>query len=96
MKCVLVKAITPLPSRVRCYALPPSHSIEAKQTLNDAINLAQSLCSQTAEEIECTIAWDNVDEIRRGVYLREEAAADPLEAFCVENEDADECRIYDL
>ena len=79
---------------VRCHTASPT---DAKQVLHDAIQTAEYVCADAPlDEIECAIAWDNVDEIRRGVYLREEALADPLEAFCVENEDADECRIFDL
>lgn len=48
---------------------------------------------------ECKVAWDEVEEVSRAkADLRRrlgEGDADPLEWFCQENPDTDECRVYE-
>lgn len=62
-----------------------------------AVKSAQSICFSTLDDAECTVAWDSVDEIIRGLHKRREKKIhDPLEAFCAENPDADECKIFDF
>lgn len=80
--------------KVCCRAAVPSNH-EAKQMLKEAIVQAKDIChDQKADEIECIIAWDTVDEIARGIANRE--WTDPLEQYCVEHEEEDECRMYDV
>lgn len=62
-----------------------------------AIKSAKNICMSTLDDTECTVAWDTVDEIVRGIHHRHEFdIVDPLEAFCAVNPDADECRTYDV
>lgn len=62
-----------------------------------AIKSANNICMSTLDDMECTFAWDTVDEIVRGLHHRHEFdIVDPLEAFCAVNPDADECRTYDV
>ena len=45
----------------------------------------------------CAVAWDNVEELS-AEKAHEKAKAvpeDPLEKFCSEEPDADECRVHD-
>ncbi len=78
---------------MRCRAYIPEH--DAYNLLRQALEHANVLCSQEdVDAMECIIAWDTVDEIGKGISRREEI--DPLEAYCADNEDSDECRIYDL
>lgn len=81
---------------VRSHAYVPEN--DARHLLKNAIVNAKVTCTlEDVDEIECLLAWDIVDEIERGISRREQAAAvDPLEAYCVDNEDADECRLYEL
>lgn len=68
---------------------------DARQVLKDAIQMATYLCRQEdTTEIECILAWDTVDEIGRGISKYEDV--DPLEAYCAQHQDADECRVYDV
>lgn len=47
----------------------------------------------------CKVAWDEVEEVSQAMaHLRRrlaESEGDPLEAFCQENPETDECRVYD-
>ncbi len=82
--------------RVRTHAEPP-RPIEEDVYLALAIKSARNICLSTLDDMECTFAWETVDEIIRGLHHRHEFdIVDPLEAYCVTNPDADECRIYDL
>lgn len=63
--------------------------------LQEAIVQAKQVCKdQEVDEMECLLAWDTVDEIARGIDNRE--WSDPLEQYCVEHEEEDECRVYDV
>lgn len=67
-----------------------------KHYLQQAIIHAKNICSSDllTDEFECIAAWDTVDEIARGIAIRE--SRDPLEDYCLDNPDADECRVYDV
>ncbi len=43
------------------------------------------------------MAWDTVEEISAAAEKKRKAAKeqDPLEKFCEDNADADECRVYE-
>nr|XP_010932153.1 calvin cycle protein CP12-3, chloroplastic [Elaeis guineensis] len=47
----------------------------------------------------CKVAWDEVEEVSQAMArLRRrlaESDRDPLDAFCQENPETDECRVYD-
>ena len=81
-----------------CRSHVPNHigNTDMYKILVKAIIDAKTVCSSDLliDEYECTVAWDTVDEIARGVAVRE--ARDPLEDYCAENPDADECRVYDV
>lgn len=93
MKCISIRPsrllTMPRACRVRCNPKP-------YEELYQAIVQANITCNESLDELECAIAWDIVDDINRGLLLREERSADPLENFCQSNEDADECKIYDV
>ena len=81
------------------------HQKHARQekALQDAIKDAEVACDGGSAG-ECAAAWDNVEEISAAISHKKAeeaaaaaaaAAADPLEVFCGDNPDADECRVYD-
>ncbi|ONK81876.1 uncharacterized protein A4U43_C01F33770 [Asparagus officinalis] len=47
----------------------------------------------------CRVAWDEVEEVSQAkAHLRRriaESEADPLESFCEDNPETDECRVYE-
>ncbi len=50
---------------------------------------------------DCAVAWDTVEELSAAASHKKDAAAadpatnDPLEKFCQDAPDADECRVYE-
>lgn len=74
----------------------PFEYIDYQALLRKAIVDANRVCTSDiyVDEFECMAAWDTVDEIVRGIATRN--ARDPLEDYCAENQDADECRVYDI
>lgn len=58
---------------------------------------AREACSTNATSAECAAAWDAVEELQaEASHQREnEPEKSPLEKFCDENPDADECRLYE-
>ncbi|KAI8462234.1 MAG: CP12-domain-containing protein [Monoraphidium minutum] len=72
---------------------------QPEQVLQEAIKEAEETCDGGAAG-ECAAAWDNVEEISAAISHKKTQAEDtksndPLEQFCGENPDADECRVYD-
>ncbi|XP_010539757.1 PREDICTED: calvin cycle protein CP12-3, chloroplastic [Tarenaya hassleriana] len=58
---------------------------------------ATEVCAADEGSEECRVAWDEVEEVSQAkadlrLKLQKQ---DPLEGFCQENPDTDECRIYD-
>eukprot|EP00873_Tetraselmis_striata_P006089 jgi/Tetstr1/426353/TSEL_016665.t1 len=59
---------------------------------------ALSAALKEAEECqdECAPAWDVVEELSAEMAHKiSKVKADPLEEFCEDNPDADECRVYE-
>ncbi|CAA2995477.1 calvin cycle protein CP12-3, chloroplastic [Olea europaea var. sylvestris] len=60
---------------------------------------ANQVCGEDETSDECKVAWDEVEEISQAkADLRlklEKLQQDPLESFCQENPETDECRIYE-
>eukprot|EP00878_Enallax_costatus_P026270 GHUV01028170.1.p1 GENE.GHUV01028170.1~~GHUV01028170.1.p1 ORF type:complete len:105 (+),score=26.79 GHUV01028170.1:83-397(+) len=62
-----------------------------------AIKEAEEKCASGTTG-ECAAAWDNVEEISATIShkkVTDAASSDPLEQFCGDNPDADECRVYE-
>jgi len=71
---------------------------QAQKVLEKTLQEAQETCDKAGSSSdECAVAFDNVEEVSAAVAHKKQAAAssDPLEAFCDDNPDADECRVYD-
>ncbi|EMS48211.1 hypothetical protein TRIUR3_21408 [Triticum urartu] len=58
---------------------------------------AQETCSEDAASGECAAAWDEVEELSAAAsHARDKLKdSDPLENYCKENPETDECRTYD-
>merc|ERR1712070_1178662 len=64
-----------------------SKADELSDVLADAIDEAKE---------DCAVAWDNVEEISAEISHKKAAKkTDPLEDFCDDNPEADECRVYE-
>jgi hypothetical protein len=73
---------------------------DINQEVKKAIQTAEETCNG-GDAAHCAAAWDNVEELsaaashKKAAYQDDKVASDPLEAFCDDNPDADECRVYD-
>ncbi|CAA0831939.1 Calvin cycle protein CP12-3- chloroplastic [Striga hermonthica] len=60
---------------------------------------AKRVCGEDAASDECKVAWDEVEEVSQAkADLRlkiQILGRDPLEHFCRENPETDECRIHE-
>ncbi|XP_027366318.1 calvin cycle protein CP12-1, chloroplastic-like [Abrus precatorius] len=63
----------------------------------ESIKTAEEACSGDAESGECVAAWDEVEELSAAAsHARDkQKSADPLEKYCKDNPETDECRTYD-
>jgi len=62
-----------------------------------AIKEAQEACADGTAG-ECAAAWDSVEELSAAAAHRKvsnEGKGDPLEKYCGDNPEADECRVYE-
>ena len=66
--------------------------------LDAAREEARAVCAaKGATSPECAAAWDEVEELQAAAADKrlEKKALNSLEAYCAENPDAEECRIYE-
>ncbi|KAH6768281.1 CP12 domain-containing protein 3 [Perilla frutescens var. hirtella] len=60
---------------------------------------AKQVCGEDETSDECKVAWDEVEEVSQAkADLRlkiHQLQKDPLEHFCQENPETDECRVYE-
>ncbi|MGB2923989.1 MAG: Calvin cycle protein CP12 [Limnothrix sp.] len=68
-----------------------------QQKIEQERDAAREACSTDSASGECAAAWDAVEELQaEAAHQRENVPAkSPLEKFCDENPDADECRLYE-
>lgn len=61
-----------------------------------AIKDAEEACKEGSAE-ECANAWDTVEELSADASHKKDAGEkkDPLDQYCEEVPDADECRVYE-
>merc|ERR1712037_118309 len=69
---------------------------DMSDALEEAINEAKETCEEDPKKADCAVAWDNVEEISAEISHKKAAKKnDPLEDFCDDNPEADECRVYE-
>lgn len=59
---------------------------------------ATAVCDGDRHSDECKVAWDEVEEVSQAkadLRRKLDENKDPLESFCIENPETDECRIYE-
>lgn len=71
----------------------------SEQSLKDSILEAKDACEGAEGSEECAAAWEEVEGIKATVEVQNAKLGggkdDPLEAFCSDNPEADECRVYE-
>jgi hypothetical protein len=65
--------------------------------VEESIKNAEETCAGDATSGECVAAWDEVEELSAAAsHARDKKKLDdPLEAYCKDNPETDECRTYD-
>ncbi|XP_027934995.1 calvin cycle protein CP12-2, chloroplastic-like [Vigna unguiculata] len=65
--------------------------------VEESIKIAEETCAGGATDAECAAAWDEVEELSaEASHARQkEKESDPLENYCKENPETEECRTYD-
>lgn len=64
----------------------------------NAIAEAQKACEEDPTSAPCAVAWDEVEELTAEAAHqrdREKTSGDPLEKYCADNPESDECRTYE-
>lgn len=58
---------------------------------------AKQVCEGHETSDECKVAWDEVEEVSQAKadLRRKMEKEDPLESYCQENPETEECRIYE-
>lgn len=85
------------PNTFRVRAAPTTEKSAAeKSAVEKAIENAKETCEQ-GNVGACAAAWDEVEELAASVSDKKltNVASDPLEEYCGDNPDADECRVYE-
>jgi hypothetical protein len=65
-----------------------------------SITSAQEVCEGNETSEECVVAWDEVEELsaaaaHKRVATSSSASSDPLEKYCEDHPETDECRVYE-
>ncbi|GMH41292.1 hypothetical protein BSKO_09202 [Bryopsis sp. KO-2023] len=100
-----VRAVRPIVSRpaVSARIVRPSARVvklwAEPNSVEQAIEDAKETCKDSDNTQECANAWDTVEELSANASHKKEAAEvskkDPLDEYCEEVPDADECRVYE-
>lgn len=66
--------------------------------LSKSIEDAQKTCEEDPTSAPCAVAWDEVEELHAEASHqrdKKKTTSDPLEAYCNDNPETDECRVYE-
>ncbi|KAL5217276.1 hypothetical protein ABZP36_017960 [Zizania latifolia] len=78
-------------------AASPSTPPELAQKVSESIKQAEETCAEDPVGGECAAAWDEVEELSAAAsHVRDRKKdSDPLEEYCKDNPETDECRTYE-
>lgn len=67
------------------------------EKVQESIKNAEEACAGDPQTGECAAAWDEVEEVSAAAsHARErQKESDPLENYCKDNPETDECKTYD-
>jgi CP12 domain len=70
---------------------------EISNKVSESIKQAEELCAEDPKAGECVAAWDEVEELSAAAsHARDKnKGKDPLEEYCKDNPETDECRTYE-
>lgn len=75
----------------------PSTPPDIAAKVSESIKKAEEACAGENAEGECAAAWDEVEELSAAAsHARDKLKEnDPLENYCKDNPETDECRTYE-
>ncbi|CAA7406095.1 unnamed protein product [Spirodela intermedia] len=79
-------------------ATGPSTPAKLSEMVTESIKKAEETCAGDPVSGECRAAWDEVEEVSAAASdarNRLKSSEDPLEAYCKDHPEADECRTYE-
>ena len=81
----------------RVASTGPATPSNIAKSLSESIEDAQEICAGDPVSGECIAAWDEVEELSAAAsHARAKSkTTDPLEEYCKDNPETDECRTYD-
>ncbi|KAL0459770.1 UNVERIFIED_CONTAM: Calvin cycle protein CP12-1, chloroplastic [Sesamum latifolium] len=85
-------------SHGRMYVRPVAAAPDQiSDKVEQSIKNAKEACSDDPVSGECAAAWDEVEELSAAAsHARDkQKESDPLENYCKDNPETDECRTYD-
>lgn len=92
-------AVAPLRLSRRLHIVAASSTKpDLASQVEQSIKEAQEVCAGDEASGECAAAWDEVEELSAATAhkrVAEKATNDPLEIFCKDNPETDECRVYE-
>ncbi|WJX79850.1 hypothetical protein P8452_62930 [Trifolium repens] len=70
---------------------------QISKKVEESIKSAQETCADDPVSGECVAAWDEVEELSAAAsHARDrKKESDPLEEYCKDNPETDECKTYD-
>lgn len=79
---------------------PPSKSDDLVKKVRESIATAQEVCTGNETSEECVVAWDEVEELSAAAADNRAKSSpsgylDPLDKYCEDNPETDECRVYE-
>lgn len=64
--------------------------------ITEAIAYAQKACEEDPTSAPCAASWDDVEELSaEAAHQAAKKSVDPLEEYCADNPETDECRVYE-
>ncbi|CAL9081107.1 unnamed protein product [Musa acuminata var. zebrina] len=83
--------------RLVLVASSPSTPPNISEKVVESIKKAEETCAEDAASGECAAAWDEVEELSAAAsHARDKLkTSDPLEEYCKDNPETDECRTYE-
>jgi hypothetical protein len=87
---------------VVAMAQPQGSGVETQDDIDakvaKSLEEAKATCKEDETSAPCAVAWDEYEELAAEAAHardRKKLSQDPLEAYCADNPETDECRVYE-
>ncbi|KAF3619819.1 Calvin cycle protein CP12-3, chloroplastic [Capsicum chinense] len=68
------------------------------EMIEKKVKEAKEVCGEDARSAECKVAWDEVEEVSQAkahLRIKLQLNEDPLEPYCQDHPETEECRTYE-